>query len=78
MEQVIDHGRLEEIGNELFDRSRAGTLDFAAYQRLFHEAIAVCGPDNDEMEMFCPFAKPEGWWDWMMQELQKASSRRVA
>ena len=78
MEQVIDHARLEQIGTELFDRSRAATLDFAAFQRLFYEAVAVCGPDNDEMEMFCPFAKPDGWWDWMVQELRKAPSRRVA
>ena len=78
MEPVADYSELERIGNELFDRSQAGTLDFTAFQRLFHEAIAVCGPDNDSMEMFCPFTKPNGWWDWMVQELQKTSSRRVA
>ena len=78
MEQVIDHKQLKRIGNELFDRSQTGNLDFATFQRLFHEAIAACGPDNDEMEMFCPFAKPDGWWDWMMKELQKTPSRRVA
>jgi hypothetical protein len=78
MEKVIDHTRLEQIGDELFDRSQAGTLDFATFQRLFHEAVAVCGPDSDSMEMFCPFTKPAGWWDWMTQELQKAPSRRVA
>jgi hypothetical protein len=78
MEKVVDHGQLERIGNELFDRSRAGTLDFAAFQRLFLAAIAICGPDNDEMEMFCPFAKPEGWWNWMMKELQRTPSQRVA
>ena len=78
MEPVVDYARLEQIGNELFDRSQAGTLDFAAFQRLFHKAIAACGPDNDAMEMFCPFTKPEGWWDWMVQELQKTPSQRVA
>ncbi|HEV3197548.1 MAG TPA: hypothetical protein VGZ73_06560 [Bryobacteraceae bacterium] len=78
MEQVVDYSRLEQIGNELFDRYHANALDFATFQRLFHDALAVCGPDDDSMEMFCPFAKPEGWWDWMMQELQKAPSRRVA
>jgi hypothetical protein len=57
MEQVIDHARLAQIGNELFDRSRAATLDFATFQRLFSEAVAVCGPDSDEMETFRPFAK---------------------
>lgn len=78
MEPVIDHAQLERIGNELFDRSQAGTLDFAAFKRLFHEAIAVCGPDNDSMEMFCHFATGQGWWDWMMKELQKTPSQRVA
>jgi hypothetical protein len=78
MEPIVDYSQLERIGNELFDRSQAGTLDFATFQRLFHEAIAVCGPDNDSMEMFCPFARGEGWWDWMIQELRKTPSRRVA
>jgi len=78
MEEIIDHAQLERIGNELFDRFQAGTLDFATFQRLFHEAIAVCGPASDHMEMFCHFARGEGWWDWMVQELQKAPPRRVA
>jgi len=69
---------MNAIGMDLFDRSLAGTPDLAAFQRLFHEAIAVCGPENDSMEMFCHFATGEGWWDWMMQELQKAPSRIVA
>ena len=30
------------------------------------------------LEMFCAYAKPAEWWDWMTQELQKAPSRRVA
>jgi hypothetical protein len=28
--------------------------------------------------MFCPHAKPSGWWDWMTKELQKSASQRVA
>lgn len=76
MEQV-DNKELERIGNELYTRWRSGTLDFPSFQRLFHEAIQICGP-GDEMEMFCPFARGDGWWDWMKQELKKASNRRVA
>ena len=78
MEKVAKYDKLEKIGNELYARSIEGTLDFPAFQRLFGDAQAVCGPDNDAMEMFCPFAKPQGWWDWMIKELQKAPSRRVA
>jgi histone H3/H4 len=78
MGKVVNYKELERIGAELFDRSQASSLDFATFQRLFREAIAVCGPDSNEMEMFCPFTKPAGWWDWMTQELQKAPSRRVA
>ncbi|HYW45507.1 MAG TPA: hypothetical protein VE959_21775 [Bryobacteraceae bacterium] len=78
MADVADYGQLERIGNELSDRSLAGTLDFAAFQRLFGQARAACGPDTDALEMFCPFAKPDGWWDWMTSEMQKPPSRRVA
>lgn len=78
MAKVTDHENLERIGNELYDRHRDGTLDFATFQALFREAVAVCGPDADDMEMFCPYTKPVGWWDWMTQQLQKAPSRRVA
>ena len=76
--EEVDHKALSRIGNELTDLYLDDRLDFPAFQRLFHEAIAVCGPDNDSMEMFCPFARGEGWWDWMVQELQKTPSRRVA
>jgi len=78
MEPVINHARLAQIGDELFDRSRSGTLAFADFQRLFHEALSICGPNSDHMEMFCAFAKLENWWEWMMKELQKSSSQRVA
>jgi hypothetical protein len=76
----LGHHILESVPYPALDEiaALAGTLDFGAFQRLFHEAVAVCGPDSDEMEMFCPFTKPEGWRDWMVQELQKAPSRRVA
>ena len=76
--EKVDQEALSRIGDELTDLYLGGRLDFATFQRLFRDAIAVCGPDSDHMEMFCPFAKPEGWWDWMMKELQKTPSRRVA
>ena len=78
MAKVANYDKLEQIGNELYARSVAGTLDFAAFQQLFTDARSACGPDEDALEMFCPYAKPSGWWDWMMQELQKTPSQRVA
>ena len=77
MAKVANYDKLEQIGNELYARSVAGTLDFAAFQQLFSDARSAFGPDEDALEMFCPYAKPSGWWDWMTQELQK-SSQRVA
>lgn len=47
MEEVANYDKLEQIGNELYVRSVEGTLDFAAFQRLFDDALAVCGPDHD-------------------------------
>jgi len=78
MAEVANYDRLEEIGNTLHARSAEGSLDFPEFQQLFAEALAACGGDTDALEMFCPFAKPAGWWDWMMKELQRASSQRVA
>jgi hypothetical protein len=78
MAKVANYDTLEQIGNELYTRSVAGNLDFTAFQQLFAEARAVCGEDGDALEMFCPYAKPPGWWDWMTKELQKTSSQRVA
>jgi len=59
MADIADYSQLERIGNELSDRSLAGTLDFVAFERLFAEARAACGPDTDALEIFCPFAKPD-------------------
>ena len=70
--------RLNAIGMELFDRSHDGTLDFEMFQALLKRAIAAVGHHSDHLEMFCHYATGEGWWDWMVQELQKAPSRRVA
>ena len=78
MAKVANYDKLGQIGNELYERSVAGTLDFTAFQRLFSDACSACGPDADALEMFCPYAKPVGWWDWMVQELQKTPSQRVA
>jgi arabinogalactan endo-1,4-beta-galactosidase len=70
--------QLNAIGRELFERSQGGTLDFEAFQALLQRAIATVGSDNEHLEMFCHYASGEGWWDWMMQELRRTSSRRVA
>jgi hypothetical protein len=78
MAKVANYDELERVGNEMYERSVAGTLDFTSFQRLFADARAACGADEDALEMFCPYAKPEGWWDWMTQELHRVPSRRVA
>jgi hypothetical protein len=77
LEQQQKQDELVAVGTELDDLYFSGRLDFVAFQTLFHRALAICGP-GDEMEMFCHFARGEGWWDWMVQELQNAPSRRVA
>jgi hypothetical protein len=69
--------QLNAIGWELSDRYLAGTLDFEAFQSLFYRALAICGP-GDEMEMFCHYARGEGWFAWMTHEIQQASSKHVA
>lgn len=78
MAKVTNYDWLEQIGNELYARSLAGSLDVTAFQHLFADARAACRPDEDPLEMFCPYAKSAEWWDWMTQELQKTPSRRVA
>lgn len=75
---TVDQETLSRIGDELTDLYLNGRLDLPSFQRLFREALVICGPDSDHMEMFCPYATPEGAWTWMKQEMQKASSRRVA
>jgi arabinogalactan endo-1,4-beta-galactosidase len=77
-EEQRQHEKLVAIGTELDDLYFSGRLDFDGFQALFHRALAVCGPDDDSVEMFCHFARGAGWWEWMMQELQKAASRCVA
>jgi pyruvate-formate lyase-activating enzyme len=69
---------LQAIGRELSDLSVNGTLDFEAFQRLLKRAIAEVGADYD-LEMFCGYARGEGWFAWMVQEIQKsAAAQRVA
>jgi hypothetical protein len=70
--------QLNAIGRELDDLYDSGRMDFDGFKALFHRALAICGPDDDDMEMFCHYARGDGWFAWMMQELQKAPSRRVA
>ena len=45
MAKVANYGKLGQIGNELYERSVAGSLDFGAFQRLFSDARAASGPD---------------------------------
>jgi len=75
MEQV---DALIRIGEELTDRRLEGSLDFPAFQRLFREAIAICGSDSDRLEMFCPFIQTAQWREWMLAEMREHSARRVA
>ena len=77
-EEQQQHEALIAIGSELDDLHLSGRLDFEAFKSLLTRAIAEVGADHADLEMFCHFARGEGWWDWMMQELQKAPTRRVA
>ena len=70
--------QLNAIGQELFDCSQAGTLDFEMFKAMLKRAIAAVGSDSEHLEMFCQEARDPEWWDWMTRELQKSPSRRVA
>lgn len=70
--------QLNAIGRELSELKYSGRLDFGAFQSLLHRAIAAVGADHPDLEMFCHFARGDGWWDWMVQELRKSASTRVA
>jgi hypothetical protein len=72
------HERLCEIGRDLDDAYSSGRLDFEAFKSILTRAITAVGADHPGLEMFCGYAKGEGWFAWMVQELQKAPSRRVA
>ena len=69
---------LQAIGWELSERSTTGTLDFDAFQGLVKRAIVEVGANHSGLEMFCGYARGEGWFAWMMQELKKTASERVA
>ena len=69
---------LNAIGRELDDFYFSGRLDFESFKSLLTRALDAAGSDTDDLEMFCHFARQEDWWNWMMQELQKAPTRRVA
>jgi len=77
-EEQQQHEKLVAIGSELDDLYLSGRLDFDAFKSLLTRAIPAAGPDHEGLEMFCHFARGEGWWDWMMQEIQKTPSSRVA
>jgi hypothetical protein len=69
---------LNAIGRELDDLALSGQLDFERFKFLFTRALDAAGSDTDDLEMFCQEARDPEWWNWMMQELQKAPTRRVA
>jgi hypothetical protein len=77
-EEQQQDDQLNAIGRELDELKYSGRLDFDAFKSLLTRAIAAVGPDHADLEMFCHFARGEGWWDWMVQEIQKAPSRHVA
>jgi hypothetical protein len=77
-EEQQQHEALVAIGGELDELYFSGRLDFDAFKSLLSRAIAAVGSDHEGLEMFCHFAHGEGWRDWMVQELRKAPSRRVA
>ena len=72
------HERLCEIGRELDGLYSSGRLDFDAFKSLLTRAIADVGAEHPDLEMFCGYAKGDGWFAWMVEELQKAASQRVA
>lgn len=72
------HERLREIGRELEDAHFSGRLDFDAFKSLLRQAIDAVGADHPDLEIFGPYARGEGWWEWMTQELHQAPSRHVA
>lgn len=69
---------LKNIGWEMDDLSAAGKLDFSAFQRLFLRALAPCGSDTDDLEMFLASAREPTWRDWILEELRKHPQQRVA
>lgn len=77
MEKVKQH-RLYAIGDELVERYVDKSLDFSTFQRLFREAVEICGPDDPGLEMFSPVIKDFSWRDWMLAELRETRIKRVA
>ena len=76
--EIQQHERLCAIGRELDDAYSSGRLDFDAFKALVTRAITTVGADHPDLEMFCGYARGNGWFAWMVQELQKTPSRRVA
>jgi hypothetical protein len=76
--ETVKQNRLYEIGDELVERYSAGTLDFSTFQALFQEAVGICGPEHDGLEMFTPVIRDRAWHQWMLQYLRDTAARRVA
>ena len=69
---------LNAIGRELDDLHFSGRLDFDAFKSLFLRGLAVCGPNTDDLEMFMADVQDRSWYDWMVDQLQRSASCRVA
>ncbi len=72
------HERLCEIGRALEDAYFSGNLDFDTFKTLLRRAMDAVGPDHPDLEMFCHYARGDGWFAWMTHEIQQASSKHVA
>jgi hypothetical protein len=70
--------RLNAIGEELDEFYFCGKLDFANFKRLFEMALAACGEDTDDLEMFMAMARQPGWAEWIWERLAAHRASRVA
>ena len=66
--EIQQHERLCEIGRELDDAYSSGRLDFDAFKALVTRAITAVGADHPDLEMFCGYARGNGWFAWMVMD----------
>jgi hypothetical protein len=69
---------LNAIGREIDDLKFSGRLDFDAFKSLFLRGLEAAGDDTDDLEMFMPVIQDRSWREWMIEQLQRSASRRVA
>ncbi len=70
--------KLNAIGRELSELHLSGGLTFDTFKSLFARALESSGSDTDDLEMFEPVVKDRAWRDWMVEQLHRSASRRVA